>query len=64
MASQPRRDRHCLMWAALKLHSIGRSGRLHEITQRRQARREGVDIPLVVSVDEQRLRDLVFGSPA
>ncbi|HON42543.1 MAG TPA: VanW family protein [Bacillota bacterium] len=42
-------------------YSIGRSGRLYaRLAQRRQARREGVDIPLVVSVDEQRLRDLVF----
>jgi len=30
------------------------------LRQRHQAAREGIDIPLVVSVDEQRLRDLVF----
>lgn len=48
--------------AALRAaYSIGRSGRLQErLRQRHQATREGIDIPLVVSVDEQRLRDLVF----
>ncbi len=48
--------------AALRAaYSIGRSGRLYaRLVQRRQAAREGVEIPLVVSVDEQRLRDLVF----
>lgn len=48
--------------AALRAaYSIGRSGRLcARLIQRRQAAREGIDIPLVVSVDEQRLRDLVF----
>ena len=48
--------------AALRTaYSIGRSGRLYtRLLQRRQATREGIDIPLVVSVDEQRLRDLVF----
>ena len=48
--------------AALRAaYSIGRSGRLYaRLAQRRQAAREKIDIPLVVSVDEQRLRDLVF----
>jgi len=48
--------------AALRAaYSVGRSGRLYaRLLQRRQAKRDGIDIPLVVSVDEQRLRDLVF----
>lgn len=41
--------------------SVGRRGGFcARLVQRRQTARSGIDIPLVVSVDEQRLRDLVF----
>ncbi len=42
-------------------YSIGRGGGFFtRIVQRRQIAQRGIDIALVVSIDEQRLRDLVF----